>query len=544
MDEIEVRVLQQYARFLVHMRAEKQDRRFGLVLGAGVSLPLKFPSWGDLVTRIADHVDVAGRHIIEGVGDKLPDTSKTQMLFQHYRSKNLENTKEVQSAKLERKIQGQWRRIIHDCLYRNAPRTASEIMDEHPYLRYFIDIIAQSSMTVNYNFDDTIQQLLLFVKERSGPFINRGFETVWNGSLSFRRDTSIIYHPNGFLPRNLLEYPSDNLVFSDDSFADQLIESMAGHHASLLHHFSKTTCLFIGLSLQDATLRHLLRQSALINPGHYHYCIQYVRPGAMRDEAAEKALFDANFEVYNLITLFLSDDEIAALGRLLVVDEDDLRHTAEEIGIELKLCFYLTGAVGAGKTTCLSYFGSFKTYDEWVEPRNDLLAKSWTDLSDSEKIILDDWIVRQFNLKNCRLVDQRVGIFVIDRSPLDPLAFTDEAEIVSKAKSIARGLSPGVSGRSLQGGHVILLTGLADDMEARVVGRHKQSKSDVIDKMQYILNNIFKKSNATIIDTSGLTIHQVLKRVARSILIDEYRPTDMSNLLSSIAHGAYCGGSA
>jgi hypothetical protein len=534
LDETEKRVLAECGRFLSHMRAEREDRRFGMVLGAGVSKPLDFPSWSDLVDRIAHHPAVMGMHVVVGAGGKLPDTSKTQMLFQHYRSKVLDTMLEPITAKLERRIQGQWRRIIHECLYRNVPSTARDLKDAHPYLKHFIEVITKSAMTVNYNFDDTIQQLLLLEGPHGTSNSVRGFETVWNASLSFRPYTPIIYHPNGFLPRNLLEYPSETLVFPEDSFADQLIESMAGHHSSLLHHFSKTTCLFIGLSLQDSTLRHLLRQSAMINPGHYHYYVHWRPEGALRDAAAEQALRDANFEVYNLVTLFLSDGEIAALGRLLAMPESDLRREGEEMGVDLKFFFYITGAIGAGKTTCLSYFGSFKTYDEWAEARPSALGKAWKDLDDDERIQLDAWIIRQFDLKNCKLLDQRVGIHVIDRTPLDPLAFTDTADVSAKAGAIARGLSPGRASRRPQSGQIVLLTGAPDDMEARVIGRHKQSRSDVIAEMQEKLKRIFGSASPTVIDTVGLSIAQVVKRVARTILLGPYSPTDLSDLLSRL----------
>jgi hypothetical protein len=74
-------------------------------------------------------------------------------------------------------------------------------------------------MTVNYNFDDTIQQLIM-LDSPSHPDQVRPFETVWNAYLPFRSKSAILYHPNGFLPRNLLENPSESLVFSEESFAD------------------------------------------------------------------------------------------------------------------------------------------------------------------------------------------------------------------------------------------------------------------------------------------------------------------------------------
>lgn len=518
------------------MRAERQDGRFGLILGSGVSAPLGFPSWPKLVELISKHSAVAGVHIVSGAGGGVPETSKTQMLFQHYRSKVLDAGGSVPSAKHERQIQGEWRRIVQECLYAGVGVAVANLGITHPYLRSYLNVIAASSMTVNYNFDDTLQQLLL-QRVGSATDASRGFETVWNASLPSRPGSAILYHPNGYLPRNLLEYPSETLVFSEDSFADQLIESMSGHHASLVNHLAKTTCLLVGLSLQDATLRHLLRQGAIVNPGHYHFYVYWLHPGAVRDPDAERAQIDANFEVYNLITLFLDDPGLAALGRLLEMPEDELRREAEELGVHLKFVYYVTGAIGAGKTTCLAYLRSFRTYEEWVEQRPSDLGRPWRDLTEEERGRLDNWVIQQFNLKNAKLIDQRIGIHLVDRTPLDPLAFAEPADVPAKAGAISRGLSPGHAVRRAQAGHVIRLTGVAEDMEGRVIGRHKQSKAALIDEMQERLRVVFQDSEVSVVDTAGMSIPQVVKQVARIVLLEPHRSVDLSELLGSIEAG-------
>jgi len=539
MNVIEKLLLVSHDRSVAHMRTQIDKGRFGLVLGAGVSKELKFPNWTDLVDRISKNPQVGGEHILMTAGKSLSDTSKTQMLFQHYRSKILESVAEPLTAKLERQIQGQWRRIIHAALYQNVTDDPKELKKQHPYLSEWIPVILKPGMTVNYNFDDTIQQLIM-LERPVDPSTVRPFETVWNANLPFRSDSAILYHPNGFLPRNLLEYPSETLVFSEDSFADQLIESMAGHHASLLHHLSKTTCLFVGLSLQDPTLRHLLRQSAVINPGHHHYYVQFTRPGAAKDEAAESAIRDANFEVYNLVTLFLGNDELAALGRLLTMEEHKLRKAAEELGAKLSFFYYLSGAIGAGKTTCLAYFGSFKTYEEWIAPRPPELAKSWKNLSPDERDFVDKWIADQFEQRNSILLEQKIGVHVCDRTPLDPISFNEDREVAKKARFIMERISPGKSRRRVQPGQVILLVGSPDDLEARVVGRHKTSSAALIQDLQARLKRIFVGSSSPeVIETSGLSIAQVVKRVARIILFGTYKPADLSARLAELEKASF-----
>src|SRR5262249_78367 len=151
--------------------------------------------------------------------------------------------------------------------------------------------------------------------------------------------------------------------------------------------------------------RHLLHKSALLNPGHYHYHVEYC-PGpvdtftnAMKGQAA------ANFETYNLITLFLDGSEIASLGRCLVAKGPDLRAFAEEDSVRLSYTYYLTGVPGVGKTTSLAYFKNLATWDEWLEERLPEMSKPFLRLTEAEREKVDQWILKQVGLKNRRLLD-------------------------------------------------------------------------------------------------------------------------------------------
>ncbi|MBV9884006.1 MAG: SIR2 family protein [Sphingomonadaceae bacterium] len=524
-----------HAKAVVHMRERHKSRALGLVLGAGVSKAVQFPSWPELVQRIADDEEVDGGHLLAAAGSTTSDTAKTQMLLQHYRTKRLDALGEPASSKTLRKIHGEWRRIMQRALYQGVPTTAQELRNCHPYLNEFIPVIIDSPMTVTYNFDDTVERLIRIAHpDREGNF-GRSFETVWNAALQFRSGTAVIYHPNGFLPHNLLEYPSETIVFSEDTFADQLIESMAGHHASLLHHLSKTTCIFVGLSLNDTTLRHLLRQNARINPGHCHYYVAFVEDGIERDRVVEQSLRDANFEVYNLITLFLTNSEIAALGKLITAEDDEFRLAAEEEGAELRYVYYLSGAIGAGKTTSLSYLNSLKTYEEWTETRIELLGKAWTELTESERVEVDGWILGQFVKKNVALLNQSSGILVVDRPALDPLSFTPPESIPLKASAMRSAFAPGASRRRICTGQVILMKGEPGEMEARVVGRHKESSASVIREMQEKLTWIYP--NHCLIDTFGASVHDVVRAISRIIHLEDYAPSDLAARLDELADG-------
>jgi hypothetical protein len=125
----------------------------------------------------------------------------------------------------------------------------------------------------------------------------------------------------------------------------------------------------------------------------------------------------------------------------------------------------------------------------------------------------------------------------VDRTPLDPLAFTETKDMNTKAAAIAKGLSPGMSARRPQDGHIILLTGAPDDMEARAIGRHKQSPAYIIREMQEKLKQILNGLQITVIDTLGLSIPDVIKRVARTILLEGYSPVDLCAVLGRVEDG-------
>jgi len=531
-ETIDRAMLKAHARAIVHMRDRLRDDRLGLILGAGVSKTVGFPTWSELVTRIAKNPRVLGEHLLEGVGSSVSDTAKTQMLLQHYRTKRLDALGELSSARVLRKITGEWRRIVQEALYEGVPQSAQKLKDAHPYLRHFIPIVTKSPMTVTYNFDDMVERLIRLERPEREKAYGRSFETVWNSSLQPRPGSVVIYHPNGYLPQNLLENPSDSLVFSEETFADQLIESMAGHHASLLHHLSNTTCLLIGLSLADATLRHLLRQSARINPGQYHYHITFLGEDKRRDPVAEDAVRQTNFEVYNLITLFMTNSEIASLGRLLNAEDSEFRHVAEEEGVELRFVYYLSGAIGAGKTTVLSYLGSLRTYEEWTEARNELLAKAWPDLTADERIEVDDWIMGQFAKKNVALLDRSEGLLVVDRPPLDPLSFSDESDVAGKSRKMQGAFAPGFSKRKVCMGSVILLTGEPSELEARVIGRNKESSAPIISDLQAKLQRIYPEHR--VVNTHGASVHEVVHAVSKIVFLEPYKPCDLAKVLEKL----------
>lgn len=539
-NDIRNHVLEKYCRAIIHMRQELDKNRFGLILGAGISIDLGFPEWEDLIKQIAEHPDINAKKIAIR---PISHTSISQLLFQQYRSNQLKNAGEEDSAysRSEMKIDAGWKRIVHNALYENVPNTIKELKKKDGIIGAYLDIIKKTRITVNYNFDDSLERMLADSRTTEEKEKTRGYKTIWRTNIQLSPDSRVIYHPNGYLPWRLSDNSSEQLVFLEDSFADQLIDSMSGHHAFLMNHLSQTTCLLMGLSLNDPTLKHLLRQNAIRHPGHYHYYIAYLESDETDDPMYEQSVFESNFEVYNLITLFLSKDEIAALGLLLSMNYEDFEDIVEERGEINKYRYFITGSVSVGKSTMISHFQSLKTYDEWLEPLPDGMEKDPAKVQNGDIDQIDKWIAKQIGLKNTHLKHNSKGLNIIDRAPLDAFAFTPDNEWVEKAKLIKEGISPGKSQRKLCPGHIILMIGDPQVMASRAIMRHKDTDAESLDKRQEKLKQIYRadEKSITIVDTRDKTIRQVAKEIARILHCNDYIEANMQEWLNQIEEGSF-----
>ena len=536
-------LMREYPRAVMHMREQKKLGRFGLVFGAGISQHFGFPSWSELVTRIASNPRVRGDQILAGTG---PKASVSQLLFQNYRAKALEMLPEGfdEYDRLSSFIQSGWHRIIHDALYRDVPSSVMDLQNAAPYLREFLDIIKEARLTVNYNFDDTLQRLL---SERRSPHERqerRGFRTVWNADIQLYPQKGVIYHPNGYLPREFHERPSDDLIFLEDAFGDQLLDSVSGHYATLSYHFSQTTCLFVGLSLEDSTLKHLLRKNVTLHPGHVHYYVHFMQNGQVLDDESRLAMRDANFEVYNLETLFLDKEGIAALGWLVSASDDEVELIADEVGVPTAYRFFLTGSVAVGKSTAASQFRSLVTHDEWLAPKTPEMNRDPSKVADQEVIRwIDQWVAQQWRHKNFNLSRLATrGVHIIDRCPLDALAFTPEHEWNSKARFTRETITPDQSTTTLCKGEVILMIGNPEAMAVRAMKLQKDITPENLEHRQDLLRVIYDRGVPGIVelDTREKSIQRVAKEICWIIHLDRYEECDLQKRLEQVENGTVC----
>lgn len=531
-------LLKNNSKAIIHLRQQLKNHRIGLVFGAGSSHGLDFPSWNNLIESIAKHPDVDSEQLYTSIKQNISQANVTDVLFHHFKlKKEIELKGESDEYFLNKRILSDWREVIHQCLYTSALENREENLKKHPYLNDFIPILQKTEVTINYNFDDTLEFMLSLEKNEK---TSKPYQVIWDSYSQYKVGVPVIYHPNGFLPGDKNSQQSEKLIFSEESFSNQLLDSMSGKFAFILNLFTKKTCLLVGLSLEDITLKHLLRQSAVLAPGNYHYYIKYTSDKSALSDSEKQAIYNSNFEVYNLITLFFDDNDISLFTKCITYDDDNFQRFAEENEINIKYVYYFVGSVAVGKSSILSHFGNCQILEEWIDDRPANLAKPFPQLLPKEVIEVDTWTNNQFYKKNNFLYEKKEGIFLVDRTPLDPISFTaNDEKAKNRAIQMLQGIAPGHSHRQIVPGHVIFLQSDSKEQQGRLLTKRKLSWNEVfLDDLNKKTNNLYESIKSTELINSRKKLHNIVKDVSKVIFSTDYKPQNLHERLESISKGS------
>jgi len=558
-------LFRKYPVAISHIHQQFKNKRFGLVLGAGVSKGLGFPDWKELIERIAESPEVQGMQLFNNPSGR---TVTSQMLFQLFKEKYLSSEEGRQSFDKygDLELRKKWKLLVHDVLYKGVAQSTDEWLSSCSYLENLVSVINTSdTMTVTYNFDDTIEKLLHKKYRKSG---SRGFTVVWDSNVQMEKRDNIVYHPNGYLPRKMSDFASTQLVFLEDTFEDQLVDSFNGHYNALNNHYSSKTCLFIGISLEDRTLKHMLRMNAKKCYGHIHYIIQYKSAHDENICESQKMLISsetkANFNTYNLYTMYLTSDEINTLMEMIQLEVDDFNSICNDVIKTRK--FFLMGSVAVGKSTAVSQFKCFQTYDEWLEDMPNDMEKAPSELDASTEKAIDIWIAEQIWRKNDNLIRETANfspcISIIDRTPIDAYAFFDndlispqddetsaeqnerleKLNILWKKKASLH-LSKKNVNSSLTGGKIIFLHGEIQEMVKRAKqkfrGYEKKDLHIQQEELLYLARGaevLCGENTVHVINITNKNIEQVAKEIAEVIYFNEYAEVDFQLILDKIAN--------
>lgn len=534
-------------RWICHIRQRLLESRVSLLTGAGVSMSAGAPSWSALVEKLA--VSIPGfeatfeRHKKAAV----PDTMISQYIYSRYIDEYVRDHEDVPDPYKQLTAHIGWHQSIRAAIYEAVPNGAEEIAKLHPYITNLAKLCLRCDSTITFNFDDILDQVAAQVlpEDALPP------KTTWSLPPIDKVNFPFIFHINGLLPQNERKKTSDKLVFTEDSFLQVLYGSTAINN-NVMSRFANNTFLLVGVSLTDHSLKSILATTAVKSPGSVHYIVNWIRAD---DDITPQQMEDisrANFDLYNLVTVFLTSEQIDEFLRLIQVGVDrnikaNIELLDEKFRDEIRkystepICYkyYIAGPVASGKSTLLENLRTFQTLEEWPERTPSELYQDHKLLTDDQRKSVDQWVYRQLRIKNRHFVKGEPGIHVMDRAPLDLFAFSlSDDENRKKAKEISSVVE---ADRKLSEGEVMLVVASPDILLERQLrrGRIPKGKGGIsydgegLKQQTEQLEKTYK--GAVIYKTDICSQHMLTRKAIRHILFEEYRPLNISALNEIVA---------
>lgn len=522
-------------RFLAHLFQRTRSGRLGLVTGAGISVDAGVPSWRNLLTRLSERslelqVDLQD-HMSSGLHPEYLGQIIYHRLRDGWGGDVSENLKEAH-------IDNGWAEAIHDAIYKDVEGDINSIISAHPYLAQLRNLCQKVSLVINFNFDDLLSDAM---GHQSGPAADssgRPFSVVWRAPLVERHDATTIYHVNGLLPREALKKRSPQLIFTEDSFAAAAQRSPSVSAEYLFLRFIQNTMLLLGTSLSDNSLKNYLRKNKTKSPANHHYMIQWISQSDEVPEARRHDIFLANLELYNVITIFLTSQEINELLRFLNMSERDARDFLDEYSEEKRsrYHYYIVGPVASGKSSLIEQLRCFGTFEEWTRSPPREMYRSFSSLSPVEQNKVDDFVYRELKEKNRRMDTAGVGLHFMDRAPLDLYAFSaTEDENIKKTRQLREKVT---HSSPLRNGMIIFLHADGDRLVKRNLGRGRvpetSGNSEYLSKQATALREVYSPNFD--LDTGELDAGNVAQNVARFALLETYEEIDFSSVMERYEH--------
>jgi hypothetical protein len=529
-------------------RLHEHDR-LGLVLGAGVSKDAGIPMWNELINRLAKAVGIPAKTLRQHKKEHFPETFLAEIFFRQHHTKEDKSRNEPRDRYHRLLVNSSWKYIVRECLYKDVETDDFDtIAKRHKYLKPLAELVCKSGFTVTFNFDDIVDQAVTARVEeilQAAPDTKiANPEIIYHPKIEMRKNAPVIYHINGSLPHDELRRGSEDIILTEDAFADVLLSPSSQDADFVINQFSLRTFLLIGISLSDNSLKNILRSSAKRNPANYHFAIFHENDDAPRSPEVKADIFNAYYNVYNLISIFLTTDEIRALIEILKEPKPDrLDNSLLGLGAgsTIQRKYYIVGSVASGKSSTIDALRCFTTFEEFRGRIPKEMYQDDTTLTPAEQSVVDEYLFPALISKNLNMVQMNSGIRIMDRAFLDLFAFSkdgDKKEIKRKATELKERVRQ--RGRPLESGHIFFLKASPDAIEERLLKRGARKakggktgfEAPTLARQEKYLSDIYPI--AAPIDTSDLDSGDVAKKIAKEILLGEYKEFDFAARLDEI----------
>lgn len=518
-------------RYICHLYQRLKANRLNLVAGAGISVDAKVPAWKQLLHRLAEIEDALTGDLKTHEDAGLQPEYLGQIIYHRFDRTCV--TEAGASPELRQaQVKFGWGDTIHKAIYRDVANDIGQTLATHPYLTELRDLARRVALVINFNFDDLLAHSIS--EEIKEGKEGNALSVTWQPPLTDRPGLTTVYHVNGILPRVDLKKRSPELIFTEDSFAAARARSPGVNAEYLFLRFVQNTMLLIGLSLADSSLKNYLRQNRDKSPANHHYMVHWISHADEYSEARRQDIFQANLELYNLITIFLTSGELKELLQLLVLDERNFNDAIEGMEPDRRTTFhyYIVGPVAAGKSTLLEHLRCFETLEEWTRPPPKEMYLASTKISAAEQQIVDEFLNQELKEKNRRMVTAGVGIHFVDRAPLDLYAFTQTAEEMKRKSRELRDVV--TRNKALQQGEIIMIEADPNTLVKRNMARGRPPEKagqdeyfrEQIKKLKEIYTPTF------VISTDTYNANETARKVARHVLLEDYDPTDLQGIIA------------
>ena len=521
-------------RYLCHIYQRMEQGDLSLITGAGISMDVGVPGWMELVDRLAEEPSDLAQDIKHLKQKGLSLEYLGQILYHRLKS-GIEDEIEDKDSQERREahLRNKWATSIQKAIYRDVPRYYDEILQKHPYLSEIRDFSRKLSLIINFNFDDILDESIGHQIKQSRHDETRQFTVVWNPPLVERAKTTTIYHVNGVLPRGMLRKRSPQLIFTENSFEDAMQRSPGVSNEYISLRFVQNTVLIVGHSLSDRSLKNYLRRSREKAPANHHYMIYWISECGAFTTEQRRDIFDANLELYNLITIFLTSCEINQFFQILNSESRDFRDTIDKMEPDQRHRFhyYIAGPVAVGKSSMIEHLRCFNTFEEWNRPPPEEMFRNHKTLTEEESKLVNDFVYGELKEKNIKMCNAGVGFHFMDRAPLDLYAFSsDGSENIKKTQELEDRVT---RDKAFQSGEIVFLEAKGDTLVTRNLGRGREpgtaGSAEHFEKQSTKIKLTYDPS--FVLSTEQVDPGHLAQRVARRALMGPYEVVDLSAIM-------------
>ena len=236
-------------RTMEHAKVSIAENNFSLFLGAGVSMSANLPCWWNLLAGMINRCK-------QGIFKEADLDQLTKVCC----NSSIVMGRFIRMMMESKSNEEEFYQCLHEALYNGVDSYSSPLITEICHLIQFKRQQAQSIIT--YNFDD--------VMERALKSCGIGNYSIFGQNQP--QQLFPIYHVHGFVPYENKENIKSLPVLSEEEYHRVYANSYNWSNVEQIHALSRTTCIFIGLSLTDPNLRRLLdiaNKDSEADPRHF-----------------------------------------------------------------------------------------------------------------------------------------------------------------------------------------------------------------------------------------------------------------------------------